>query len=178
MVPVLTMDQAERAFALMAAQDDIAFAYVIDGCYSRAHLMVQRLRALGYNPGKVWAFGHGEQLYARTVHDPRGFITWNWHVAPTLPVRDPVYGHVVDLVIDPSLFSGPVPVHRWRDAMRRTPRSKEPYIYQSRLGEAPVQADGKRPPGTGYWTSADPGGNLDVHALSTMRRYQAIVDAR
>jgi hypothetical protein len=176
-IRVLTMAQAESAFAMMAAHRDIAFTYPIDGCYSRAHLMVIRLQRLGYQPSKVWAFGHGEQLHARTAHDPRGFINWSWHVAPTLPVRGED-GQVFDMVIDPSLFSRPVSIPKWRDSMRKAPTIKEPYICQTRLGEPPLQPSGTRTAGTGYWTSADPPGNLDTHAVGVMRRYQSIADAR
>src|SRR5437016_2066172 len=102
-IPVLTQGQADAAFAQIAAYKDIAFTYPIDGCYSRAHLMVERLIQLGFQPSKVWCFAHGESLTARTAHDPRGFISWGWHVAPTLPVRNED-GIVFDMVIDPSLF--------------------------------------------------------------------------
>jgi hypothetical protein len=120
-IPVLTPKQAQAAFERMAAQEDIAFTYPQDGCYSRAHLMCQRLRGLGYLPGKVWAFAHGENLHARTINDPRGFIEWNWHVAPTLKVR--TRDGLRDMVIDPSLCTRPVTPEQWRDLMKKSPSS-------------------------------------------------------
>ncbi len=120
--------------------------------------------------------GHGEQLHARTAHDPRGFITWSWHVAPTLPVRQG--DQVLDFAIDPSLFSRPVTVAKWRDSMRRRPGGKEPYVCQTVLGQPPMQPSGTRAPGSGYWTSADPPGDLDAHAVTTMKRYQTVADGR
>jgi hypothetical protein len=174
---ILTPAQANAAFALMAAQKDIAFTYPQDGCYSRAHLMVHRLQCLGYRPGKVWAFANGARLHARTPHDLRGFIEWGWHVAPTLPVRT-ADGGVRDLVIDPSLFTRPVTVERWRDSMRKSPTSPLPFTCQTSVGEPPLRPNGSRPPGTGYWNYGDPAGDLDLHAQGVMRRYQSIADAR
>jgi hypothetical protein len=175
-IPVLTPKQAQAAFERMAAQEDIAFTYPQDGCYSRAHLMCQRLRALGYLPGKVWAFAHGENLHARTINDPRGFIEWNWHVAPTLKVRTPAGPR--DLVIDPSLCTRPVTPEEWRDLMKKSPTSPGPFICLTRLGEPPLTPRGVRSPGSGYWQGADPASSLDEHARDTMRRYQAAADSR
>jgi hypothetical protein len=160
----------------MAAEEDIAFTHPQDGCYSRAHLMCQRLMDLGYRPGKVWAFANGENLHARTLHDPQGYIQWGWHVAPTLVVKDSQ--GLREVVIDPSLFSRPVSLIRWRDSMKRSPASRNPVICLTRLGEPPIQVSGHRAMGSGYWTSADPMGGLDVHARDTMKRYQATADAR
>jgi hypothetical protein len=175
-VPVLTPAQARAAFERMAGQEDIAYTYPQDGCYSRAHLMCQRLRRLGYQPGKVWAFAHGQNLHARTINDPRGFIEWNWHVAPTLQVR--TRGGVRAMVIDPSLCTRPVSVEEWRDLMKKSPTSPAPFICETRLGEPPLTPRGVRSPGSGYWHGADPAGGLDEHAHATMRRYQSAADSR
>jgi hypothetical protein len=171
-----TPEQARAAFRRMAEADDIAWTHPQDGCYSRAHLMVRRLRDLGYRPGKVWAFASGQNLHARTLHDPQGYIEWWWHVAPTLMVKDG--GAIREVVIDPSLFTRPVSLQRWRDSMKKTPTSRDPFICLTRLGEPPLQVGGRRAPGSGYWTSGDPTNGLDAHARDTMKRYQATADAR
>jgi hypothetical protein len=175
-VPVLTPAQAQRAFARMADQEDIAFCYPQDGCYSRAHLMAQRLQRLGYQPGKVWAFAHGENLHARTLNDPRGYVEWGWHVAPTLKVR--TKEGVRDLVIDPSLFTRPCTVEEWRDSMKKRPDSALPHIWLTQLGEPPMTPRNVRSSGTGYWNGNDPAGNLNEHARGVMRRYQQLHDSR
>lgn len=77
------------------------------------------------------------------------------------------------MVIDPSLFTRPVSVAQWRDSMRKSPTSPAPIIRLTRLGEAPVKADGKRAAGSGYWLEADPAGGVDRHAREKMREYKA-----
>jgi hypothetical protein len=134
--------------------------------------MVRRMQALGVRPRKVWAFANGEQLSARTPYAPGGRVEWSWHTAPTLRVRH--QGAVYDVVIDPSLFNGPVTVAQWRAALKRSPRSPEPFVCLTRVGEPPLQPNGTRAAGTGYWPQADPPGGLDAHALATMRRYKPL----
>jgi hypothetical protein len=171
---VLTPEQAQAVFDVMAGRRDIAFRYPTDGCYARAHLMVKHMLALGYKPGKVWAFAHSkkEPLYARTTNHPRGYVKWRWHVAPVLRVRGDS-GKARWFVIDPSLFRTPVPVVRWKGRMRRAGARGAPYITVTRLGEAPRDKYGRRYPGTGYRPTADPAQGIDAHALITMRRYKA-----
>jgi hypothetical protein len=173
---VATPEEALRAFRQMAVQQDIAFCYPIDGCYSRAHLMARRLHKLGYRPGKVWAFANGEWLHARTLNDPRGYVEWGWHVAPTLRVR--TTDGVQDMVLDPSLCSRPVTLDEWKRTMMSSPTSREPFLCLTRLGEPPCRPRGGRSPGTGYWNGGDPTGDLDAHAHGVMRRYQGLVDGR
>jgi hypothetical protein len=74
-------------------------------------------------------------------------------------------------VIDPSMFSGPVPVARWRDAMRPPRSSFMPRIELTRLGEAPRGANGRPMPGSGYVPGPDPKGGVDADARATMALY-------
>jgi hypothetical protein len=170
---VLTPEQAQAVFDVMASRSDIAFRYPTDGCYARAHLMVRHMVSLGYKPAKVWAFSRSkkEPLYARTANHPRGYVTWRWHVAPILRVRE-AGGKPRWYVIDPSLFTTPVPVARWRGRMKRPGVRHAPRISLTRLGEAPRDRSGKRYPGTGYRPSADPAQGIDAHASLVMRRYK------
>src|SRR4051812_19168114 len=59
--PISTVSEAEAQmlFKRMAAQSDIAFGYVQDGCYARTQLMCERMEAIGYHTGKVWSFAWG-----------------------------------------------------------------------------------------------------------------------
>jgi hypothetical protein len=166
-----TPERARSAFQAMAGQKDLASRYPTDGSYAITHLMVQRLQKMGLKPGKVWAVGNGEALFARTKHVPRGYVTWGYHVAPTLTVRL-ADGRTQVTVIDPTLFTAPVPLEQWKRALMRRPDSPEPYITQSRPGEAPLWSDGKRLPGSGYWPGADPPGGPDAHAAATMKKYK------
>ncbi len=159
----MTPAAAAILFAIMAGQGDIAFKYPADGCYARAHLMVQRMEKLGATPGKVWSFasGPGDPLWVSTTHDPAGTVEWGYHVAPTVPVRDPD-GVVRDKVIDPSLFDHPVPIDEWRDAQHDTP-----VIDQTLPGNPPAGHTG-----SGYWPGPDPAEGADENAHDTMRDYK------
>lgn len=165
-------------FALMASRKDIAFRYVADGCYARAHLMAQELQKLGIPTGKVWAIAQGDKFRSRTdlpkyllvraPHHPKGFATWSYHVAPFIEVTD-ARGKKRIKVIDPSLFSKPVSIQEW--GRRQMPGSKPPYVTLTRLKEAPRLPNGRQALGTGYWLGADPP-NPDIHALATMLKYK------
>src|SRR5207249_4731468 len=101
--------KAGEVFKWMARQRDIAYRYPIDGCYARAQLMVERMQKQGFYPFKVWAFANGDSLYARTRNHPRGHVTWSYHVAPVLRVRQENKTQRW-YVIDPSLFDRPMPI--------------------------------------------------------------------
>jgi len=165
----ISPEAAAALFALLAAQGDIAFGYPVDGCYARAHLMVQRMQQMGLTPGKVWSFANPDNLHANTPNHPDGYVEWGYHVAPTIPVTQPD-GSVQDMVMDPSMFDRPVTIDEWRDA-QRAPGASEPYIDQTAPGEAPTHPSGAQYPGSGYWPSDDPAEGPDQHAAETMEDY-------
>jgi hypothetical protein len=168
----VTEEQAKRAFREMRTQNDIAFAFPLDGCYARAHLMVERMQARGYAPFKVWAFANGsESLQCRTSNYPRGQVEWGYHVAPALRVRYPG-GNQYWFVIDPSVFNRPVRISEWKAALKRPRARYEPYVTMTKLGVAPKGPSGSRLPGSGYWPGRDPSSNLHTHAAKTMKRYK------
>lgn len=164
----LSLADAQTLFDLMAAQPDIAFAYPPDGCYARAHIMVQRMQAMGVTPsGKAWTFAPpGHALHAQTDNDPDGYVEWGYHVAPTVQVRNPD-GTVGDRVIDPSLFDRPVTPQEWARVQQPTTTTTPPTLVQTRLGQPPIPSAG----GTGYWPGPDPP-DLDAAAAETMREYK------
>jgi len=154
---------AAALFAAVAARSDIAFRYPADGCYARAHLMVKALQAMGFTPGKAWTFASpGDPLYVDTPNDPRGRVSWGYHVAPTLPVKN-ADGTVTDMVLDPSMFDHPVTVDQWKAAQHDSPT-----VVQTAPGQPPIPARG----GTGYWPSADPIEGPDTNAMRTMEEYK------
>jgi len=168
----VTPEQAAQVFSWMRSQTDIAYAFPLDGCYARAHLMVKRMQTRGYTPFKVWAFANGsESLQVRTSNIPRGQVEWGYHVAPAVRVR---YrgGNQYWLVIDPSMFSQPVRISEWKAALKRPQGRYEPYVTMTKIGVAPKGPSGSRLPGTGYWPGRDPSNNLDTHAARMMKRYK------
>jgi hypothetical protein len=169
---ILTAAQAQALFNKMAQQGDIAFEHPWNGCYARAHLMVRRLQAMGVKPGKVWSFSNGEPLRARTNRDTRGFVEWDYHVAPTVPVQG-TDGKAYHMVIDPSMFNKPVSVNDWLNGQRKASNSPWPRYCLTKIGESPTLPNGQKAGGTGYWRGADPAGDLDAHAIGEMRKFRA-----
>jgi hypothetical protein len=92
----------------------IPFLYPDDGCWGRAHEMCRLMIALGLDPEKVWIQG---ALYVSTRNSPSCGVWWGWHVAPTLCVRARGwfgFFQTETLVIDPALFTTPVPKATWK----------------------------------------------------------------
>lgn len=109
----ITLEKANELFNKALKMDDIAWKYNSDGCYARAHLVAKRLKAEGYKVDKVWLKG---DLYV-----PETDTSWNFHVAPIVYVK---VGHEIKkMVIDPTLFKGPVTVEEWdKKITKRTVR--------------------------------------------------------
>lgn len=163
---IVTMEEAEALFKYLAEQEDIAFAFPIDGCYARAHLMVQKMKELGIpedSIGKVWTFATDKSLRVDTNHDPNGYVTWGWHVAPTLEVTDE-NGNIVEMTIDPSIESGPVTNDEW---VATSANGGNPHVVTTELGEPPIPEYG----GSGYRPTQDPPEGVDEHAEATMEDY-------
>jgi hypothetical protein len=91
----------------------IPFMYPDDGCWARAHEMCRLMIAMGLTPRKVW-IDAGTLLHAATKNNPQCYVEWYWHVAPTLCVRGPKLFQTQRMVIDPSLFTSPVPEATWK----------------------------------------------------------------
>jgi hypothetical protein len=167
---VVSYQKAVEVFNWMAGQKDIAFRFPLDGCYARAQLMVERMLQKGYRPRKVWAVAHGEELYARTKNHPSGHVTWAYHVAPALGVRQDKTRRWY--IIDPSLFDKPATVTQWVNAQLRMQKSHRPFLTLTKIGEAPLWVDRKRKNGTGYWPATDPKQGLHAHAVAVMKKYK------
>jgi hypothetical protein len=88
----------------------IPFLYPDDGCWGRAHEMCRLMIENGLSPRKVWIQG---QLHVATRNNPNCGVWWGWHVAPTLCVRG-TFPRRQAMVIDPSLFDGPVTKAEWK----------------------------------------------------------------
>ncbi|MDR3415537.1 MAG: DUF4157 domain-containing protein [Nevskia sp.] len=123
----LTPEQANEVFAVLShanimtnqGEAPIPFHYPPDGCYSRAHRMEEMLTEMGYASEKVFALAGKKPLVADTPYgsDVEGQkVTWAWHVAPIVKVRDPQRG-LVETVIDPSLYERPITLEQWEGLM-------------------------------------------------------------
>jgi hypothetical protein len=107
-------------------QTPIPFHYPPDGCYARAYRMAQLLTEKGYASERVFAVSRTsagraglrvETPYAGNVGaGQRAAVTWWYHVAPIIKVRDPQRG-LIDVVIDPSMMDGPATIDEWTGRM-------------------------------------------------------------
>lgn len=131
----VTEQQAQQLFQELArltfwtntdALAPVPFHYPPDGCYARAHLMAERLTELGIASEKVFAISTapgGLQVRSDFAADmPPGsqqqpVVQWWYHVAPVIRVRD-AQGNVQEMVMDPSMFPGPVRIDGWTGRMR------------------------------------------------------------
>ncbi len=149
----LTPEQAQQWFDhLKNDRPDIPFNYPVDCCYTRAREMAKELKGAGVPVGKAWNYAQPPtSLHVPTPNVPpnpdgsEGAVDWVYHVAPIVPVRQPD-GSIQQMVIDPSMESGPVPLSKWQ-ADQNNPNSvltttdSDPY-YRSPDGKiAPDPGD-------------------------------------
>ena len=113
---VISCVDAVEAFDKLAGMRNIAYGYTDDGCYARAHLMCRQLVDMDIVPEKAWAFETKDRELV--VNYPNGKEqTWWFHVAPVVNV-DMLNGTTAKMVLDPSMFDGPVGLRQWADKMQ------------------------------------------------------------
>jgi hypothetical protein len=119
-LPLISQSRLNQLFSWLASKSCnprtvpppcIPFLYPDDGCWGRAHEMARLITSVGNVPGKVWNYGN---LRANTRNNPNCFVSWGYHVAPILAVT----GWSEYAVVDPSMFSGPVPISTWKNAQQ------------------------------------------------------------
>ncbi len=100
----------------------IPFQFVADGCYARAHKSRQLIEDYyGYTSYKVfnYACDHTNTLsVSATLWGNNCCVKWWYHVASYVRVQ--VGFSIVNYVIDPSMFTGPVTVATWVAAQKNT----------------------------------------------------------
>jgi hypothetical protein len=188
----LTEAEAQHVFAALAArEDEIAFAYLWEGCECRAQLMIEHMEALGIDPGRTWAVSVGRPLAVANPVQPKKTIKWGNHTAPTVAVDAVEYGV---LVIDPSLSrTEPMTLAQWAGMMRarsievsEVPLSQaeilsrqtaralagqdlDAIVFSLARGQAPIPERG----GSGFVLGPDPAEGLSAYAHRKMIDYLA-----
>ena len=144
----LSEAEAQAWFDKFRADSSIPWNYPNDCCYNRAHVMCQQLQAAGVPCGKAWNYAPASgPLRVPTANDPDGYVEWGYHVAPTVPVRG-ADGVVRDMVIDPSIASGPITPEQWRQMQSRPDSTllqtgPEPYYRAPNGAVMPTPDDAK-----------------------------------
>lgn len=88
---------------------ELAFGYIPDGCYARAHIMDEILGNHGIDNAKLFVLG---SLHAGdgNRYFPQG-VNWGYHVAPLVVVSD--NGTLGLRVVDPSIDQHPLTPEDW-----------------------------------------------------------------
>jgi hypothetical protein len=134
-VSVITKAEITKLFNEIKNYPTIPFGFPLDGCYARAHTMVQLLEQKGIVATKAWIEG---ELYLETKSF--GKIRWIYHVAPMVMVME--NGKEVPYVIDPSMFDKPVPYSEWKAAMTKDKNAKvESEYFTPRFNYSPDEKE-------------------------------------
>jgi len=161
---VIYYTDALDIFNYLADQDDIAFNFVEDGCYARAHIMCKKLRDLGITPQKAWSgLQPGNNDNIKVIFHDAHKIEWGYHVAPVLEVKK---GYNTELIVfDPSLFDAPVTIREWAKAQKE---------YEHSIIITPLGADAPHKGKGGYQPALEdpPEGGFDTHANNKMKEYK------
>lgn len=131
-LPVIPGEAALNALFAAAKSPSIPFAYVVDGCYARAHKMRQIIRNNGYDCVKLFAYG---DLWAS---NGSCCVEWGYHVAPLVRFRNS-NGTIEERVIDPSLFpNGPVTRTAWLNACQNKSCSSYASVLSTKITDGAV----------------------------------------
>jgi len=116
-VSVISLSKAKEVFKQLAENEEIPHKFVFEGCFARAHAMVQQMDEMGLTSVKAYVEGD-----LRVDGGKNGPIRWSYHVAPMVMVKTPKGN--VPYVFDPSLFKTPVPFEEWKNLMLKDKKSK------------------------------------------------------
>jgi hypothetical protein len=141
---VLTEQEAKDLFKELKNQPQIPFDYPVDCCYTRAHEMCRIMESKGVECKKYWLFdkNFGDPLKVKDSLAPikggkpvefpeplsgkREPVKWVYHVAPIVNVKK-ADGSVSEMVMDPSIASGPVSKDEWRKIQGDPPGAYDEY---------------------------------------------------
>lgn len=116
-VSVVSLSRAQDIFKQLSENEDIPHRFVMEGCFARAHAMVQQMDEMGLISAKAYVEGD-----LQIDGGKFGPVRWSYHVAPMLMVKTPK--GIIPYIFDPSLFKGPVPFEEWKALMLKNPKSK------------------------------------------------------
>ncbi|MFZ5881280.1 MAG: protein-glutamine glutaminase family protein [Chloroflexota bacterium] len=164
-----------KIFDDMADESDIAYSFLADGCFARAHLIAKRIleRYPGIIVEKIWVTvtetgeGKGFKLEADGNQ-------WMFHVAVLITVPN-ANGGTDQWVIDPSVSDKPLSIYTWTNAIGvRSSDVKYGYVdvQITAFGEAPINPKtGERYEGSGFTFGPDPTDGADAYSLQLMLYY-------
>lgn len=131
-VSSLSPEELQLLFRILAQRMEIPFNNTNDGCFARAHYMSILMDRLGITSLKAFALVQDTDKYRLSVPNPRNpdqQVHWNYHVAPVIMMRNHNEG-LIPMVLDPSLFDGPVPLSEWHDYMSLRNQNNARYLQR------------------------------------------------
>lgn len=165
---VLSEDEVQQLFKILASIKEIPFKYPEEGCYARALEMSRVMDQLGitsvrafvavphtykkYPNGTQDFIATGPMFYVKTRNSPKGYVEWNYHTAPVVLVKD--HGKLVPTVIDPSIFDSAVPVQTWIATMSAKEKPVVQLTYHNRFDYGAIEE-----------TAYDDAKNTDYNAI-------------
>ncbi len=114
-----TTSELRSEFKKLSERQDIPYQYIIDGCYSRAHLMCEEMTKDGLNNAKIFVSIKNENQPEQALVTKNSVMeaSWNWHVAPLVLAKDDQNSKPEPYVMDPSMSDHPMKPEEWINAM-------------------------------------------------------------
>ncbi len=113
-----TTSELQLEFDKLAADKEIPFEYIPDGCYARAHLMCDQLHKDSINSAKMFVMLENPYSPGRLTADNKYMhAEWWYHVAPMVFAADDKTGKVEPFIMDPSMANHPMKPQEWVHAM-------------------------------------------------------------
>lgn len=124
---VVTPAEAVAIYDRVAALPELDFFHM-DGCFLRDYRMSAEIFDMRVIPQKVWAVRPSKTENLFVTYPDHSHASWNNHVAPVLKVA--FDDGIENVVLDPSLFDGPVRVAQWGRVMGIDARAYDvvPYL--------------------------------------------------
>lgn len=97
-------NEAVEAFDIIQKIDYLPFTYIEDGCYARSLYMSLELAAVGIPSSALYVYG---------ALQPTPSVTWSYHVAPLLQLKN---SRREPWVLDPAFESQPLTRTQWINA--------------------------------------------------------------
>ncbi|MCO5401582.1 protein-glutamine glutaminase family protein [Ralstonia soli] len=139
---VLSEEKAQRLFDFLAARPDIRYDWLYEGAMYRAQKMALLLDDRLVTSGKAFVEGAFYLDPKPEFAALKGMAPVWFHVAPVVLVRRG--SENVPYILDPSLFSKPVPHTVWKEKLLAKPKSKlKQEYYTNRFAYTPDDKNAK-----------------------------------
>ncbi len=109
---VMDLEKAIMLFDEIADIPNMPHGYLDTGCYERSVIITDLLAEAGYTPKRVWLERDNVPEMLEFESPDNRKIKWSFHVAPLLEVKAE-NGQMRNMVLDPSMFNGPVSLGEW-----------------------------------------------------------------